>query len=147
MNPTRRGFLQTGAALLVGFYLPSRSRAAAGTEARVGAWIRIGADDSITLMIHKSEMGQGTVTALSQLLAEELECDWTKVHTAFPPVDRAYGGFQGVVGSQSIRSSYDSLRKAGAAAREVLVEAAARQWGADRTQCKAENGAVVNTST
>lgn len=147
MNATRRSFLQTGAALFVGFYLPSRSRGAVAADGKVSAWVRVGADDSITLMIHKSEMGQGTVTALSQLLAEELECDWKAVRTEFPPVDRAYGGFQGVVGSQSVRSSYDSLRKAGAAAREMLVEAAALQWGVDRARCKAEDGVVTNTAT
>jgi isoquinoline 1-oxidoreductase beta subunit len=121
---SRRGFLGAGAGLVLGFYLPSRSRAEVGAESKIGAWVRIGSDDSITLMIHKTELGQGTVTALSQLLAEELECDWKKVHTEFPPVDRAYGAFQGVVGSASIRTSYDSLRKAGAAAREMLVSAA-----------------------
>lgn len=146
MNTSRRGFLSTGAGLIVGFYLPSRSRAAEA-PARVGAWVRVGADESITLMIHKTELGQGTVTALSQLLAEELECDWKKVRTEFPPVDRAYGGNQGVVGSASIRSSYDSLRKAGAAAREMLATAAASQWNVDRAACKADNGYIVNSSS
>ncbi len=146
MIATRRGFLGTGAGLILGFYLPSRSRAAEVGTSRVGAWVRIAPDGSTTLVIHKTELGQGTCTALSQLLAEELECDWTKVRTEFPAVDRAYGGFQGVVGSASIRSSYDSLRKAGAAAREMLATAAAQQWNVDRAICKAENGAIVNTS-
>ena len=78
-------------------------------------------------------MGQGTVTSLSQLLAEELECDWGKFRTEFPPVDKAFG-FQGVVGSQSIRTSWDPLRKAGATAREMLVHAAAQTWSVDKSQ-------------
>jgi isoquinoline 1-oxidoreductase beta subunit len=150
----RRGFLQVGASaaagLLVGFYLPERSRLAAqaadSAPAKLNAWIHIAPDDTVTFMIHKVEMGQGTVTSLSQLLAEELECDWGKFRTEFPPVDPAYG-FQGVVGSQSIRTSWDPLRKAGATAREMLVQAAAQTWGVDKSACRAESGFVINTST
>ncbi|HEX4133218.1 MAG TPA: xanthine dehydrogenase family protein molybdopterin-binding subunit [Bryobacteraceae bacterium] len=153
----RRGFLHVGASatagLLVGFYLPERSPLAAQTPegqaanaAKLNAWIHIAPDDSVTFMIHKVEMGQGTVTSLSQLLAEELECDWGKFRTEFPPVDPAFG-FQGVVGSQSIRTSWDPLRKAGATAREMLVLAAAQTWGVDKSKCRAESGFVVNTST
>jgi isoquinoline 1-oxidoreductase beta subunit len=150
----RRGFLQIGASatagFLAGFYLPERSRLAAQTvgEAapRLNAWIHIAPDDTITFMIHKVEMGQGTVTSLSQLLADELDCDWGKFRTEFPPIDPAFG-FQGVVGSQSIRTSWTPLRKAGAAAREMLVEAAAQNWGVDKSQCRTASGFVVNTST
>jgi isoquinoline 1-oxidoreductase beta subunit len=150
----RRGFLQVGASaaagLLVGFYLPERSRLAAqvadSAPAKLNAWIHIAPDDTVTFMIHKVEMGQGTVTSLSQLLAEELECDWGKFRTEFPPVDPVYG-FQGVVGSQSIRTSWDPLRKAGATAREMLVQAAAQTWGVDKSACRAESGFVINTST
>ena len=102
----------------------------------------VGNDDTVTLFIHKAEMGQGTVTSLSMLLAEELECDWSKIRTEFPGVDRAYGGFQGVVGSQSIRSSYVSLRQAGASAREMLIAAAAQKWGVDKSACRAEKSTV-----
>ena len=152
----RRGFLQVGtsaaAGLLVGFYLPERSTLAAQQDAdpaKLNAWIHIAPDDSVTFMIHKVEMGQGTVTSLSQLLAEELECDWGKFRTEFPPVDPVYGigGFQGVVGSQSIRTSWDPLRKASATAREMLVLAAAQTWGVDKSACRAESGFVINTST
>src|SRR6185437_9195598 len=108
----RRSFLQVGASgaagLLVGFYLPERSKIAAQQVAKNGifdpaapvklnAWIHIAPDDTVTFMIHKVEMGQGTVTSLSQLLAEELDCDWGKFRTEFPPIDKAFG-FQGVVG-------------------------------------------------
>jgi isoquinoline 1-oxidoreductase beta subunit len=150
----RRNFLRTSAAaaggLLVGFYIPERTPLAADTPAtgsKLNAWVLIGNDDIVTLSIHKAEMGQGTVTSLSMLLAEELECDWSKIRTEFPGVDRAYGAMQGVVGSQSIRSSYNSLRQAGATAREMLVQAAAQKWGVDKSACRAENSTVVNSAT
>src|SRR5215475_1834055 len=109
---SRRSFLQVGASasagLLVGFYLPESSKLAAQSPAAadtpLNAWVHIAPDDTVTFMIHKVEMGQGTVTSLSQLLAEELECDWGKFRTEFPPVDGKAFGFQGVVGSQSIRT-------------------------------------------
>ncbi len=101
----------------------------------------------MTLFIHKAEMGQGTVTSLSMLLAEELECDWAKIRTEFPGVDRAFGGSQGVFGSQSIRSSWTPLRQAGASARVMLVQAAAARWGVDAAACRADRGAVINTAT
>ncbi|HEY4362432.1 MAG TPA: xanthine dehydrogenase family protein molybdopterin-binding subunit [Bryobacteraceae bacterium] len=150
----RRGFLQASAAaaggLVINFTLPERAKAqAAGAPAKVNAFVRIGSDDSVTLMIHKSEMGQGTVTSLSQLLAEELECDWKKIRTEFPGVEPAYagGGMMGAYGSLSIRTSYAPLRQAGAQAREMLVAAAAQKWGVNASQCRAENSSVVNTAT
>lgn len=152
----RRGFLRTGAAaaggLLVGFYLPESSKLAADTApsklpSKLNAFVHVGADDTVTLFIHKAEMGQGTVTSLSMLLAEELECSWKNIRTEFPGVSREFGPNQGVVGSQSIRSSWEPLRKAGAAAREMLVEAAAQKWGVDRSSCRAENNQVINTAT
>jgi len=131
---SRRSFLRTGAAvtggLLVGFRLPVRAQTA-GAALKLNAWVHVAPDDAVTLFIHKAEMGQGTVTSLSMLLAEELECDWTKVRTEFPGIDREYGPNQGVVGSQSIRSSWQTLRRAGATAREMLIEAAAQKWGID----------------
>src|ERR1700689_2568385 len=149
----RRSFLQVSASatagLLVGFYLPERSRLAGQQSvepAKLNAWIHISTDDSVTFRIHKVEMGQGTVTSLSQLLAEELECDWGKFRTEFPPVERVFG-FQGVVGSQSIGTSWDPLRKAGATAREMLVLAAAQTWSVDKSNCRAESGFVINTTT
>src|SRR3984885_10509144 len=150
----RRGFLQVGASatagFLAGFYLPEPSTLVAqeiGQAApKLNAWIYIAPDDTVTFMIHKVEMGQGTLTSLSQLLAEELECDWGKFRTEFPPVDKAFG-FQGGVGSQSIRTSWDPLRKAGATAREMLIQAAAQTWGVDKSTCRAESGFVIHTST
>src|SRR5579871_749857 len=151
----RRGFLQVGASsaagLLLGFYLPERSKLDAQVSvpnaARLNAYIHIAPDDTITFMIHKVEMGQGTVTSLSQLLADELDCDWAKFRTEFPPVSTPDFGFQGVVGSQSIRTGWDPLRKAGATAREMLVQAAAQRWGVGKSSCRTQSGAVVNTAT
>jgi isoquinoline 1-oxidoreductase beta subunit len=150
----RRSFLRTGASaiggLLIGCYLPERRKLAADTAVaanKLNAWVLVGNDDIVTFYIHKAEMGQGTVTSLSMLLAEELECDWSKIRTEFPGVDRVYGGFQGVVGSQSIRSSYVSLRQAGASAREMLIAAAADKWGVDKSVCRAERSKVLNTAT
>ncbi len=149
----RRGFLRVSAAatggLMLGFYLPERSKAqTAASRAELNAFVHIGSDDAVTLIIHKAELGQGSVTSLSMLLAEELECDWNKVRTEFAGVATAYGApLQGVFGSLSIRSSWTSLRKAGATAREMLIAAAAQKWGVDPSQCRAENSAVVNTAT
>src|SRR3984885_2775756 len=91
----RRGFLKAGIAaaggLFIGFHLPESSQLqAATTSAKLNAFIHIGSDDLVTFSIHKSEMGQGPMTSLSQLLAEELDCDWKRVRTEFAPVDPAY---------------------------------------------------------
>ncbi|MCU1258001.1 MAG: aldehyde oxidase and xanthine dehydrogenase, molybdopterin binding [Bryobacterales bacterium] len=150
----RRSFLRTGGiglGLLLGFTLPERSKLAAqgrrpAVAAKPGAYIHIGTDDTVTFLITKAEMGQGTVTSLSMLLAEELDCDWAKVRTEFAPVDPASYGMQGVVGSASIRSSWAPLRQAGASARVMLLEAAAHRWGADKSQLRTERGFVVGTS-
>ncbi len=149
----RRGFLQvsSGAAggLMLGFYLPERGAAQTTAVSKLNAFVHIGSDDSVTLMIHKSEMGQGTVTSLSQLLAEELGCDWKKIRTEFPGVEPAYAGngMMGAYGSLSIRTSWQPLRQAGAAAREMLLQAAAQKWGVDKSRCRAEDSAVINTGT
>jgi isoquinoline 1-oxidoreductase beta subunit len=149
MTSSRRGFLKATTGLVIGFYLPSRSELAAQsnaqTPAKINAWIRIAPDDSVTLMIHKSEMGQGTVTSLSQLLAEELECNWKNIRTEFPGIDPAFG-LQGVFGSMSIRSGWGPLRNAGAQAREMLLQAAAQRWNIDKSLCHASDGVISNTA-
>jgi len=107
----RRTFLKTSAAaaggLVLGFYLPESSETLAeGTVGKLNAYVQVGTDDTVTLFIHKAEMGQGTVTSLSMLLAEELECDWKKIRTEFPGVDPvAFGPMQDVFGSMSVRTS------------------------------------------
>jgi isoquinoline 1-oxidoreductase beta subunit len=152
----RRGFIKISSAaaggLLVGFYLPGKSELAAqsvGAVKNLNAFVHVGTDDLVTFIIHKPENGQGTTTSLAQLLAEELEVDWKKIRWEYAPIAQVYasGGLQGTVGSQAVRSTYNPLRQAGAVAREMLIQAAAQQWGIDKAQCRAENSTVVNTVT
>ena len=152
----RRGFLAAAGGLVVGFVLPARDALAQGgggglfappPDGKPNAYIRIGADDSVTFFIPKSEMGQGPTTACSQMLAEDLECDWTKVKMQVAPVDPASYGHQTTVGSMAVRTSWDPLRKAGAQARGMLIAAAAQQWNVSPSQLRAENGFVINAST
>jgi isoquinoline 1-oxidoreductase beta subunit len=151
---TRRNFLKAGAAgLFVGLVLPERTPAQAqgygrgGGPAKPSAYIHIAPDGAVTFQITKAEMGQGTVTSLSMLLAEELDCDWKSVRTEFAPVDPALYGMQGVFGSQSIRTLYTPLRQAGASARAMLVDAAAQKWMVTKGGLSTENGFVVNAAT
>jgi isoquinoline 1-oxidoreductase subunit beta len=157
----RRNFLKTGGAgaagLVIGFYLPGRfeelaaSPVGAAAPAALNAWMRMGTDDRVTILIDKSEMGQGILTALCMIAAEELECDWKKIRTEFAPAAKEYFnpafGMQGTGGSSSVRSSWDPMRKAGAAARQMLLEAAAQKWGVEKTTCRAENGVVLHEAT
>lgn len=149
----RREFLKTsaqagvtlGAGLLVGFEFTASKAQAAGTLAKLNGYVHISSDDTITLLIGKGEMGQGTVTSLSQILAEELDAEWAKFRTEFTPVDaKLYGPMQGVFGSLSIRTMYVPLRQAGAQAREMLVAAAAQKWGVNAASLKTEKGFVIN---
>ncbi|HJT89169.1 MAG TPA: xanthine dehydrogenase family protein molybdopterin-binding subunit [Bryobacteraceae bacterium] len=149
----RRNFLKAGAAgaagLTLGFAVPGRlaAQTAGAKAAALNAFVHIGTDNTVTFVLIKSEMGQGPLTALSQLLAEELECDWKSIRTEIAPVNpKLYGPLQGTFGSMSIRTGWEPMRKAGATAREMLIEAAARKWGIDKSQCRAENGSVVNTA-
>lgn len=114
-----------------------------------GAFIRIGVDEVVTLTIHKPENGQGIETALAMLLAEELECDWSRIRTEFAPINpQLYGGaLQGTFGSLAVRTTYEPMRRTGAAARQMLVQAAAARWGVEPGQCRAENGFVVNSAS
>jgi isoquinoline 1-oxidoreductase beta subunit len=150
----RRAFLQTagtvGAGLVIGFRIPTRGDQEPAPFAP-NAWLRIGTDDSVLVVVDRSEMGQGVATALPMLLAEELEADWTKVRIEFAPADKAYinplFGLQGTGGSTSVRAAWTPLRQAGAAAREVLITAAAQRWAVNRAECHAERGAVVHAKT
>jgi isoquinoline 1-oxidoreductase beta subunit len=114
-----------------------------------GAFIHIGSDDVVTFVIVKGEMGQGTVTSLSMILADELDCDWAKVKTEFASVDPSqYGPMQGVYGSTSIRTMWTPMRQAGATARAMLVQAAAQKWKiGDPNQLRTENGWVIGPSS
>ncbi len=150
----RRAFLKTtaiaGGGLLLGFHLPWGSHVAAATsdDQEINAWLRIDTDDTVTIVVGQSEMGQGVHTALPMIVAEELEADWQKVRVAFAPVAAAYRNpifhIQGTGGSTSVRAFYDPLRQAGAAVREMLVAAAAKSWGVSPGECRAEDGKIVH---
>jgi isoquinoline 1-oxidoreductase beta subunit len=148
----RRDFLQVtgtiGAGLVIGFRIPNRRGVAPFAP---NAWLRIGTDDSVLVIVDRSEMGQGVTTSLPMLLAEELEADWTKIRFEFAPADKAYinplFGLQGTGGSSSVRAAWKPLREAGARARSVLIAAAAQTWGVEPASCRAEAGAVIHTGT
>src|SRR6266516_541893 len=154
---TRREFLQAasvaGAGLAIGFHLPSQPRLgpAPADPFAPNAWLRIDPDESVLILVDRSEMGQGVATALPMLVAEELEADWSKIRIEFAPADKAYinpiFGMQGTGGSTSVRAAWTPLRKAGAAARELLLAAAAQTWGVEKAECRAERGAVVHASS
>ena len=117
------------------------------TESDLNAYVRIASDDTVTLYIARSDMGQGVLTALPMILAEELEADWSTVRSAHAIASQAKYGFQITGGSFSVRTDYEPLRKAGAAAREMLVAAAAMQWGVPASECRAENGEVIHEAS
>ena len=157
---SRRDFVKASAVvsagLLIGFSFSATGCeptiiTPAGPPVPLDAWIRVGTDDSITLLVDRSEMGQGVATALPMLLAEELEADWNKIAIEFAPAAEVYFnpdfGAQGTGGSSSVRVAFTPLRQAGAAAREVLISAAAQQWKVDASECRAELGAVIHTPT
>ncbi len=135
----RRNFLAAAAA---GLSVPFRMAAAPGTAVKLNGFVHIAPDDQVTVFIHKAEMGQGTVTSIAMLLAEELDCDWSKIKTEFPGLSKEYGPFQGVFGSQSMRTSWEPVRRAGATARSMLVQAAAQQWGVATDTCTTSNSKV-----
>ncbi len=144
---SRRGFLTAATGLVVGFVLkPAGVFAQFGPipEGKPNAYVHIGADNIVTFLIPKSEMGQGPTTACSQILAEELECDWSKVRMEVAPVDPSLYGHQTTVGSMAVRTTWDPLRKAGAQAREMLKAAAAQRWNVDPSTLRAESGFIVN---
>ncbi len=124
---------------------------AAGSSTQLGTWLEIGSDESVTILVGASEMGQGIMTGLSQLVAEDLMVDWAKVRVLTAPAGTMYSNplynAQMTVGSGSMRGYYLSLRRAGATAREMLVAAAAQVWSVDPAVCSAANGRVTNTQT
>jgi isoquinoline 1-oxidoreductase beta subunit len=155
----RRDFLTTGAAamagLIVGFHVPA---AGASTLQSPGgappplpdpnAFLRIAPDDTVTILLAHSEMGQGVWTGLAMLVAEELGCDWSKVRVEHAPAAPAYFHtlmpMQMTGGSTTTWSEFDRYRQVGALARGLLVRAAAAEWGVAPAQCRAENGAIVS---
>jgi isoquinoline 1-oxidoreductase beta subunit len=151
----RRSFIASTAAvaggLALGFRLPFGPEvvyAADGTP-EVNAWVVIRPDDTVVIRMARSEMGQGTITGLAQLVAEELECDWRKVTYEYPTPGeqvkrkRVWGDFN-TGGSRGIRMSHEYVRKGGAAARMMLVQAAANQWGVPASECAVANGVITH---
>lgn len=148
----RRDFLKASAAvgggLTLGMYLPLGAKVAEA-QAKTNspnAWVKIGTDNSITIMCARSEMGQDVYTSMPMLVAEELEVDINKIKVEFAPPAEVYinsllGG-QLTGGSTAVRDAWEKLRKAGASARMMLVGAAAKEWGVDAGQCKAANGTI-----
>jgi isoquinoline 1-oxidoreductase beta subunit len=147
---TRRTFLHaTGAVaggLSVGFHVPGLAEADVAPE--LNAWVQILPDESVVIRIARSEMGQGTLTGLAQLVAEELECDWAKVRTEYPTPgqnlarNRTWGSMS-TGGSRGVRESNEYVRKGGALARALLIQAAANQWKVSVAECNTASGWVV----
>ena len=157
---TRREFLKTAAlstaGLVVAFYVPLRGRFAHAAEAPpagpaklapANAFLRIAPDDTITVLLAHSEMGQGIWTSLPMLIAEELDADWSKFRVEHAPAAPAYAhtacGIQATGGSSTTPSEFDRYRQVGAAARALLVQAAAQRLGVAPADCRTENGTVV----
>jgi len=156
VNASRRGFLKASAALSIsagggltlGLWLPEASAQAAPPAADPNAFVRIGRDNTVTVIAKHLEMGQGTYTGLATLVAEELDASWDQVKVEGAPADAKryanlfWGGAQGTGGSTAIANSWDQLRNAGAAARAMLVAAAAKQWNVPAASITVRNGVV-----
>ncbi len=154
---SRRGFLASGAAaaagLTLGFHVPFAGDASAqSVTPEVNAWVVIKPDDTVVVRVARVEMGQGTLTGLAQLVAEELECDWDKVTWEYPTPGenvrrgRVWQNF-GTAGSQGIRQSNEYVRKGGAAARMMLIKAAANEWKVPVGECTVAKGVITHAGT
>ena len=155
---SRRSFIVTSAAVGGGLAIGINPfgggavvRAADGSP-EIGAWVVIRPDDTVVVRIARSEMGQGSLTGLAQMVAEELECDWNKVTWEYPTPGtnvarkRIWGDY-GTGGSRGIRTSHDYVRKGGAAARIMLIQAAADEWKVPASECAVSNGVVTHKAS
>jgi len=157
---SRRRFLKaslaTAGGLVVGFHVPLRNEAfaqmvgmRASDTSEINAWVVVRPDETVVIRVARSEMGQGSLTGLAQLVAEELDCDWKYVKTEFPTPgqnlerNRVWGNFS-TGGSRGVRESNEYVRKGGAAARMMLVQAAADGWSVPVAECKAANGVITH---
>ena len=151
----RRGFLVSGAAVAggfsLGFRIPFTDGSAEAAECKeINAWVVIHSDDKVVIRIARSEMGQGTLTGLAQMVAEELECDWSKVTTEYPTPgenvrrNRVWRNFS-TGGSRGIRESNQYVREGGAVARQMLIAAAANEWKVPAGECMAADSVVTHT--
>jgi isoquinoline 1-oxidoreductase subunit beta len=155
----RRSFIvgsaAVGGGLAIGLDIPLGGpdvvRAADGSP-EIGAWVVIRPDDTVVIRIARSEMGQGTLTGLAQLVAEELECDWSKVTTEYPTPgtnvkrNRVWGDYS-TGGSRGIRTSHEYVRKGGAAARQMLIQAAANEWKVPASEITAANSVLTHKAS
>lgn len=163
---SRRGFLQGSAALaaslVIGVHLPARARAQSGAAAVMAdpteggfapnAFIRIASDNTVTVVVKHLEMGQGPTTGLSTLVAEELDADWNQMRAEMAPADskvyvNTLFGLMGTGGSTAMANSYEQMRKAGAAARAMLVQAAANRWDVDLGEITVAKGVVSHEAS
>jgi len=160
VNCSRRNFLKAsllaGGGLIVGVHIPGLNGSAKAAQQGIStfvpnAFLRIAKDGSVTVIGNHSEMGQGAYTSGAMTIAEELDADWTKIRVEPAPVDPAYNhpiyGVQITGGSTSTWSEWDRLRKAGAAARQMLLAAAAQTWNVDPSTCRTGNGHVIHASS
>jgi isoquinoline 1-oxidoreductase beta subunit len=150
----RRSFLvgSATAGLSLGFNVPFLTETSAQGGPEVNAWVVVKPDNTVIIRIARSEMGQGTLTGLAQMVAEELECDWSKVTTEYPTPGESvarknpWGDF-GTGGSRGIRTSQDYVRKGGAAARMMLIQAAANEWKVPASECTAANSVITHKAS
>ena len=147
------GAAAAGGGLALGLDIPfgaPKAAAAQGSVPEVNAWVVIKPDDTVVIRVARSEMGQGTITGLAQLAAEELECDWAKVTIEYPTPGesvkrkRVWGDYS-TGGSRGIRDSHEYVRKGGAAARIMLIQAAANEWKVPASECTAANSTITHT--
>src|SRR3984957_12048735 len=153
---TRRTALKGFAGLAIGFHLPlpASAQSGSGTAATTfspNAFIRIGTDDTVTVLCKHIEFGQGPFTGMATLVAEELDADWAQMRAEHAPSNpvlykNLLFGVQGTGGSSAIANSYEQMRKAGAAARAMLVSAAAEEWKVIASEITVENGVIKHPS-
>src|SRR6059058_5087252 len=156
----RRAFLKVsvamGGGLIVSGWVPELMGNSTAVEAagvlEPNVWVKIGADDSVTMTLTMLEMGQGVMTSMPMLVAEELDIDWNKIKTEWAPADPRYGnptfgGQQLTAGSNSVRGMWKRLRESGATARAMLMTAAAQTWGVAEDTVSTEQGDVVHKAS
>ena len=154
VKPDRRAFLVGASALgglTLGFRIPEAAEAAV-TMPEINAWVVVKPDETVVIRIARAEMGQGLQTGLAQLVAEELGCDWSKVTTEVPTpgenvARKRVWGPMNASGSQGIRGSQDYVRKGGAAARLMLVQAAANGWNVPAAECTVYKGVISHRAS
>src|SRR5690242_18711232 len=152
-NHSRRDFFKASGALVLAVALPDAGAQSAAPNFEPNAFVRIAPDSTVTVIAKHLEMGQGTYTGLATLVAEELDADWAQIRAEGAPADAkrynnlSWGEAQGTGGSSSLPNSYEQMRKAGAAARAMLVRAAAEKWNVPAEQITVAKGVVQHQKT